>query len=266
MHVYKNQSGYVKPLLIIVLLLGLLGGIVYVRNKQQPQQSDGGSLSNQTESATSSEPSPKSKPILQIDEKVSTYSGELRISFDYPAGLDLSQEYRASQGKYGANLGEEWLFRTNKASLESGSFVISASSSKYNPQYWEGGPLWFNSKVSPDAPPELVKKEMQKGDFRVLEVESVKSLQGLSAFKSWALSCHGWCALERIYIVPLDNSKYNNLIIFTVLEEFNEKIRVLDNVKLAEDVINKIERDQADPVTLSYKRGQDIIFNSIKFD
>lgn len=271
MKISNNQQGYIKPLVLIVLVLGLIGGIVYLKNKQQSQRDDlynGGSGYNQTkpEPTADSSPLPRVKFILEIDKKVSTHSGELKLSFDYPAGLDLSEEYKASQGKYGADLGEEWLFRTNKAGFDSGFFVISATTSKYKPQYWEGGPHWFNSKISPDAAPELVKKKMQEVGFRILKVESVKSLQGISAFKAWALSCHGWCALEKIYIVPLDNSRYNNLIILTVLEEFSEWIRVLENVKLAEDVVNKIENDQVDTATLSYKRGQDIIFNSIKFD
>lgn len=201
-------------------------------------------------------------------KSISFQSKELGITFSYPSELGRAHENPASQGKGGSqNKGEEWWrIDFNKTGFESGYYEVSASTSNYAPESWEGTPHWFNVKISTNDTEETLKQKLTTVNWQVIKVQKVQNAKGIAEFKVWTMDCYVGCILSRVYLVPLANSKYNNLLIYTILKSLNagnENATLEQARNLAVPEITKIESNQADVVVKKYIEGQDLMFNSL---
>ncbi len=201
-------------------------------------------------------------------KNISFQSKELDISFDYPSELRSAEENPASHGKGGSqNKGEEWWrIDFNKTGFEPGYYEVSASTSNYTPSSWEGSPHWINTKIAMTDTEGQVKQKLSAANWQIIKVQKTNSSKDVQGFKVWTLDCYVGCELSKVYVIPLQNSKYNNLVIYTILENLNagnENTALEQARNLALTEITMIENNQSDTTIKKYLDGQELIFNSL---
>lgn len=199
---------------------------------------------------------------------ISFKSDKLGATFDYPSKLGTANESAASQGKGGSEIsGEEWWrISFNKTGFEPGYYEVSASTSNYKPMSWEGVPHWFNAKISASDTEDSVKQKLIAENWQVIKVQKVQNNNGVNGFKVWMLDCYVNCNLSSAYLVPLANSDYNNLLIYTMIKslDIGEENMTVEQAKvIAEAEISKLENSQSTDAGKEYLNGQNLIFNSL---
>ncbi len=244
--------------------------IIYV-SKLEKQKIMNPTPLQQSQNRTSLVPTPLVSPIATnspIPGNSHFSNKELKISFTYPNELGPAQDKPASKGKGGSAIeGEEWWkIDFDERAFVPGYYEISASTPNYAPSSWEGSPHWLNIKINTTDSIESVKQKLVSANFLVLKVQKVYSSKNVVAYIVWTLDCYVGCALARVYLVPLSNVQYNNLLIYTILKNLNtgEESETIDHAKtLATPEIVKIENKQADGIVIKYLTGQDLIFNTL---
>lgn len=267
-----NQKGNTLIIVDLVFLMAIIGAGAYFlransnRTSFQPNQTP----NTITRTPTSTQIVSPTASALPKNGVSSFISSELGISFNYPAQIGLAKENPASKGKVGsATKGEEWWrIDFDKTGFEPGYYEVSASTANYSPSSWEGAPHYFNAKISETDTEDIVKQKLTEVHYQVVKVQKIKSPSNITAFKVWNLDCYVGCMLSRDYILPVNNTKYGNLQIYTILKSLNagDENATLEQARnLAENEITKIENGQVDATIKSFLVGQDLILNSLKF-
>ncbi len=211
---------------------------------------------------------PSATPIPMSTATILSYHDSiLGISFDYPGSLGQARILGNS------SLTEDWhRIDFDKGGFEAGYYELSSSTANYQPIAGEGSPHFFDEKVLASDSTDSVKSALEKAHFIPVSVEKVQNTNGIPAFRAYVTFCYGPCQLERLYIIPLNNQKYSNLLILTVMgiiyavPTTNASLPIDQTKQLALKDGIAIENGTALEKTLLFAKGQDLIFNSLLFD
>lgn len=198
---------------------------------------------------------------------LSYHDKTLGISFNYPGNLGLTHTLDDSREN------QNWhRIDFDKGGFEAGYFEISASTTNYQPIAGEGSPHFFDEKVLATNSTDSVKSSLEKANFIPVTVEKVQSTNGISAFRTYVTFCYGPCQLERLYIIPISNSKFSNILILTVIgimyavPTTNDPLPIDQTKQFAKQDSIQIDNGTASEKVLHIAQQQDMIFNSLVFD
>lgn len=205
--------------------------------------------------------SPISKELLSYHDPI------LGISFNYPESLGPAHtldDVRKNQNWHRIDF--------NKGGFEAGYYEVSASTAKYQPVAGEGSPHFFDEKVVFDESTDSVKNKLEEAHFIPVSVKRVQSTNGIPAFRAYVVFCYGPCDLERLYIIPMNSQKYSNILMLTVMGTMyaepttNNPLPIDQTKQFALHDSTAIEAGTAPEELLNIAKGQDLIFNSLRFD
>ncbi|HVZ12225.1 MAG TPA: hypothetical protein VG965_04305 [Patescibacteria group bacterium] len=209
--------------------------------------------------STNSTPAASSETLSYRDET-------LGVNFNYPIGLGRAHamdDARSNQNWHRIDF--------DKGGFEAGYTEVSASTSNYVPVAGEGSPHYFDGKITNDDSIDSVKSKLEAADFIPVSVEKVKSRIRTKAFRVYVAHCYGPCYLERLYIVPIYNSQFSDVVILSVIGgtyaklPSNDPLPIDQTKQFAERDANAIDQGTASSQMLAIARGEDIIFNSLLF-